>query len=329
MSAGGGAAPGSQSLAEAEAVAVAVAVEVLGPSAVLDAPLGARTTYRVGGRAAALVEVADEADLDRVTHARQRAGDALAVLVVGFGSNLLVAEAGFPGLVVVLGPAFAEVDLAGADSGEVVAGGATALPVLARQSARAGLRGLEWAVGIPGSVGGAVRMNAGGHGADVAATLRWVRVRDLATGNDGRMPAGQLALGYRRSGLGPDDVVLGASFGLVPGDPEDALAEVDEVVHWRRAHQPGGRNAGSVFANPPEDAAGRLIEAAGAKGLRIGTAQVSDKHANFFQVDVDGSADDVRSLMEEVARRVEATSGVRLVPEVRMVGFGDRWAPGR
>ncbi len=203
----------------------------------------------------------------------------------------------------------------------VRAGGATALPVLARRTAAAGLTGLEWAVGVPGSVGGAVRMNAGGHGSDVAATLVEVRVVDLASGHDGVVAAADLHLGYRRSALPPTAVVVEATFALRPGDAAAAGAEVAEIVRWRREHQPGGQNAGSVFTNPPGDAAGRLVDEAGCRGLRVATAAVSTKHANFIQADPGGSADDVAALILEVRRRVAAATGVSLHPELRMVGF--------
>ncbi|MGE3835368.1 MAG: UDP-N-acetylmuramate dehydrogenase [Acidimicrobiia bacterium] len=302
----------------------------LGGLARWDEPLGARTTYRVGGRARLLVEVAGEADLGRVAAAVASAG--IDVLVVGRGSNLLVADAGFDGLAVLLGGGFAEISVepgSGSGSGRamVEAGGAVSLPVLARATAGAGLTGLEWAVGVPGSVGGAVRMNAGGHGSDVAATLREVRVVDLATGEDGSMSAGDLALGYRRSALGPSQVVVAARFELRPGDPEVSAAAIAEIVTWRRANQPGGQNAGSVFTNPPGDSAGRLVEAAGCRGLRWGTAQVSPKHANFIQADPGGSADDVRALIEVVRARVAAATGIRLETELRLVGFDPPSAP--
>ncbi|HWC12592.1 MAG TPA: FAD-binding protein, partial [Acidimicrobiales bacterium] len=246
-------------------------------------------------------------------------------------SNLLVADRGFPGLAVVLGEGFAAITVEGT---EVRAGGAVSLPVLARRTAAAGLTGLEWAVGVPGSVGGAVRMNAGGHGSDVAATLVSARVVDLTGARpawpersgrpdlEGEVPVDRLALGYRRSALGPTSVVVAARFGLRPGDREASEREIAEIVRWRREHQPGGSNAGSVFANPPGDAAGRLVEAAGLKGFRRGSAYVSPKHANFVQVDVGGSADDVRALIEEVARIVLERSGVRLQLENHLVGFG-------
>jgi UDP-N-acetylmuramate dehydrogenase len=186
----------------------------------------------------------------------------------------------------------------------------------------AGLQGFEWAVGVPGSVGGAVRMNAGGHGSDMAATLTRVHVLDLHSGEDGWVPTAALDLGYRRSSLGDHQLVLAAELALAPGDRHRGEALLSEIVQWRRDHQPGGANAGSVFTNPPDDSAGRLIEAAGAKGLRLGTARVSDKHANFIQADEGGRADDVYALMGEVADRVWRVSGVRLHPETRLIGFG-------
>jgi UDP-N-acetylmuramate dehydrogenase len=300
----------------ATADTVEAAAALLGPRARRGVPLGPLTTYRVGGPAALFVDVADDDDLAAVAAAVGATG--VPVLVVGKGSNLLVADRGFPGLALRLGGRFEAVRIAGTT---VHAGGAAALPVLARRTARAGLTGLEWAVGVPGSVGGAVRMNAGGHGSDVATTLVAARVVDLRTGAACDVPAEALGLGYRRSRLGPTDVVVQASFRLARGDRARSEAQIAEIVRWRRENQPGGQNAGSVFTNPPGDAAGRLIDAAGLKGLRIGTAEVSTKHANFIQADAGGSADDVRRLIAEVARRVEEATGVRLVPEVRMVGF--------
>jgi UDP-N-acetylmuramate dehydrogenase len=132
-----------------------------------------------------------------------------------------------------------------------------------------------------------------------------------------------LALGYRHSSLGDSDVVVWAEFGLATGVRADAEAAVAEIVRWRRAHQPGGSNAGSVFTNPDGDAAGRLVETAGLKGFRLGTARVSEKHANFIQADEDGSADDVKRLIDHVRRVVRDETGVDLVPEVCLVGFND------
>jgi UDP-N-acetylmuramate dehydrogenase len=294
------------------------AVRLLGPRAERNVPLGPYTTYRVGGPAEVLFEAQNPEDLERVRTAV--GASAIDVLVVGKGSNLLVADGGFAGLAVVLGSDF---DTLAIDGRVARAGAAVSLPVLARRTAAAGLSGLEWAVGVPGSVGGGVRMNAGGHGSDIAATLRQVGVADLHNPRPGvvEVPADRLDLSYRHSNLSGHEVVVWAEFGLHPGDAAASEAEIADIVRWRREHQPGGSNAGSVFTNPPGDSAGRLIDAAGLRGLRVGSASVSTKHANFFQADPAGSADDVAALMQEVQRKVQEHSGVRLQPEVRMVGF--------
>lgn len=293
---------------------------LLGPLARRDEPLGARTTYRVGGRAALWVEAQDEAALSAVHDALVALSEPVSVLVVGKGSNLLVADAGFAGLALALGAGF---DSAEVDGTTVRAGGGRSLPVLARQTAGAGLRGLEWAVGVPGSVGGALRMNAGGHGSDMARVLAAFRVFDLRTGIGAWHPAAAFAGGYRRSSLGPADVGVAAEFALERGDAEAAKALVSEIVRWRRQHQPGGSNAGSVFTNPEGAAAAELVERCGLKGRRLGTAQVSEKHANFIQADEGGSADDVRRLLDLVRHEVAEEVGVELVPELHMVGFAD------
>ena len=222
--------------------------------------------------------------------------------------------------ITLVGAPFTAIDI---DRTIVRAGGAVSLPVLARRTAKAGLTGLEWCVGVPGSVGGAVRMNAGGHGSDTKAALRRCRVADLGDGRVAEIDAVRLDLGYRRSNLTARHVVVWAEYDLSAADSEQSAAEIAEIVRWRREHQPGGQNAGSIFTNPPGDSAGRLIDQAGLKGFRVGSAHVSAKHANFFQADDDGSADDIRALIEEVRRRVEATTGVRLEPELHMVGFAD------
>lgn len=300
------------------ATALDAAAELLGPLARRDEPIGARTTYRVGGRAALLVTAEGEEDLEAIGAAVRRSG--LEVLVIGRGSNLLVADAGFPGLCVALGEAFSGVVVDPA-AAVVRAGAAAQYPVVGRQSAAAGLAGLEWAVGIPGSVGGAVAMNAGGHGSQTSDVLRSARVLDLQSGELRAWPRGELELGYRRSALRPTHLVIDAELACRPGDTDASAAEIADIVRWRREHQPGGRNAGSVFTNPPGDSAGRLIEQAGLKGLRHGSAEVSRKHANFILADAGGSADDVHALVEEVRRLVAQRLGVELSTELRQVGF--------
>jgi UDP-N-acetylmuramate dehydrogenase len=287
-----------------------------------DIPVAELTTYHVGGPVAVLARVGSSAELAALAHALT--GDAFPpLLVVGRGSNLLVADSGFPGLGLVLDGAFDVLDLdAGADT--VGAGAAVALPVLARRAAATGRTGLEFFVGIPGSVGGAVRMNAGGHGRETADVLVVADVADLASGGvPVSRPLADLGFGYRCSRLAPSQVVTAATFRVVDGDPVAADAEVSAIVRWRREHQPGGSNAGSVFANPPGDSAGRLIDSLGLKGLRVGGAVVSPKHANFFQAEAGATANDVRGLVVEVRRRVLDATGVGLVPELRMFGFPD------
>jgi UDP-N-acetylmuramate dehydrogenase len=305
------------------AAVVTALVERLGPVASADGPLGALTTYRVGGRAAMLVRAESAVDLVAVAEvigSLPPGSGPVPVVVVGKGSNLLVADAGFDGVAVVLGEGLTGVEV---DPGTAVvtAGGGAALPVVARRTAALGLTGFEWAVGVPGSIGGAVRMNAGGHGSDMAATLRRVRVVDLRTGEDGWMSAGALELGYRRSALAPHQVVVAAELALAVGDRAAAEAEISEIVRWRREHQPGGANAGSVFTNPPGDSAGRLLDQAGAKGRRHGSAELSTKHANFIQADDGGSADDVAALMAELREVVRTHAGGDLHAETHLLGF--------
>jgi UDP-N-acetylmuramate dehydrogenase len=307
--------------ADSDAVPIALeALASLGDRVVRRGALGRLTTYRVGGRAAILVTVATRADLVAVSRASSLSG--LATLVVGRGSNLLVSDCGFAGIAVVLDPTgFGAVEV---DGTTVKAGAAVALPTLARQTVEAGLTGFEWAVGVPGSVGGAVRMNAGGHGSDMSSCVLACDLVNLSGGGRPiRRRLGEMDYGYRRSSVGPDEVVTAVELGLSPGDRDTGLVTIREIIRWRREHQPGGQNAGSVFANPPGDSAGRLIEAAGLKGRRIGTAEVSAKHANFIQADAGGSAEDVRSLIEAVGREVEAREGVHLETEVKMIGFSD------
>ncbi len=303
--------------------AVRAAAAVLGDLAQIDVPIGPLTTYRVGGRAALFVQVGRLDDLAVLANAVQVSG--LPVHVLGRGSNLLVADAGFEGIVVsttALTDRF-EID---AGSGIVRAGASVALPVLARQTAARALTGFEWAVGVPGSIGGAVRMNAGGHGSDMAASLVEVVVADLDrpdTSATEVLPAAALGLRFRGSGLGPRRIVLDAVLQLQPGDRTASEAIISEVVAWRRANQPGGQNAGSVFVNPVpgEVSAGALIDQLGLRGMRLGSAQVSDKHANFIQADDGGSADDVYALMELVQRKVADGTGHLLRSEIRLLGY--------
>jgi UDP-N-acetylmuramate dehydrogenase len=297
---------------------ISVALDVLGALGQRDVPLGARTTYRVGGVARILVTVRSVNDLRLVAGAHRASG--LPVLAIGRGSNLLVADAGFYGIAVVL----EGFDAITYDGMVVTVGGGCALPLLARATARQSLTGLEWAVGVPGSVGGAVRMNAGGHGSDVATTLQGVRIFNVSTGEDGEVPTSSLGLRFRGSDLHDEQIVVSARFALDRGDRTASEAEITEIVRWRREHQPGGQNAGSVFVNPIPGvlSAGQVIDEAGLRGFRLGTASVSNKHANFIQADEGGRADDVLAVMRHVRAVVHRERGIDLHSENRLVGFG-------
>jgi UDP-N-acetylmuramate dehydrogenase len=300
---------------------VAIAVDSLGALAECGIGLGPLTTYRVGGSAAVFVRARTRDDLVRVGVAARASG--LEVLAIGRGSNMLIADAGFDGIAVTLVDLADIVDID--PSGAVVTASAgSSLPVVARKTAAAGLTGFEWAVGVPGSIGGAVRMNAGGHGSDMAGSLIDVTIVDLVATVERTVAASDIGLSFRHSELPESAVVVEARLQLAHGDRRESERMISEIVRWRRANQPGGQNAGSVFVNPVpgEVSAGALIDAAGLRGLRVGSAHVSEKHANFIQVDDGGSADDVRALMQIVRDRVESTSGYALRTEIRLVGFG-------
>lgn len=284
-----------------------------------DRPLGALTTYKFGGPAAWYGEPVNEIELAGIVHACRDAG--LPFFVLGRGSNVVVADSGFAGVVVRLAGEFNEMSFL---EGHVIAGGAVSLPRLARAGAAAGRGGLEFYVGIPGSVGGAVMMNAGGHGSDTAEWLVEATVLDSVTGAQTREGPISLELGYRHSRLRPTDIVLGARFRTVPRDRSEGERLMREITAWRKEHQPGGTlNAGSVFKNPAGDAAGRLIDACGLKGFTVGGVSVSERHANFFVASEQATAQDVFDLVSAVRRLVAERTGVELQPEIRFLGdFG-------
>lgn len=299
----------------------------LGERVTTDEPLGKRTTFRVGGTAAIFVEAESLSDVTLVAEVSRQTG--VPIVTIGRGSNMLVADDGFDGIALSItnlgaSPAIDQ------DTAIVMAGGGVELPRLARQTAAAGLTGFEWAVGVPGSIGGAVRMNAGGHGSDMAECLIDVAIIDIDREAGVRtLTADQLGLRFRASNLPPSAVVLSARLQLAPGDSATAKDTINEIVKWRREHQPGGQNCGSVFVNPIPGrlTAGELIDEAGLKGFRIGTSQVSDKHANFIQAGDGGTAADVQAVIETVRATVAERSGVWLRSEVRMVGFGEAESP--
>jgi UDP-N-acetylmuramate dehydrogenase len=291
------------------------------------------TTYKVGGSASLHMMVSSIDDLYLVSAVLAEVE--LPILVIGRGSNVLISDSGFKGLAITMSGLADYVDLPNREEDpgvEPIAlfGGSVSLPVAARQSVARGLTGFEWGVGVPGSVGGAVRMNAGGHGSDMASSLTSVRMFHLRKGREAHVNAVDLGLRFRGSALDDHHVVLSATVDLEwSKSPEASEAELQEVVRWRRENQPGGQNAGSVFVNPEPGkvSAGAVIDELGMRGMRVGSAQVSEKHANFIQADVGGSAQDVVTLMAEVRRRVRDERGYVLRSEIRLVGFEDETDP--
>ena len=299
-------------------MSIAELVELGGPRVREHADLGALTTYRVGGSARALVTLTTRGDLEEL--GPLLFSSALATVVVGNGSNLLVADGEHEIVAVHLAGAFASMTWHDERGSVLVeAGAGLDLPIAARRLASAGVVGFEWAVGVPGTFGGAVSMNAGGHGSDMAASVDLVGTYGPEGARTWQRE--DLGFGYRTSALSGQEIVTDVTLRLAHGDATSALGAIQEIVRWRRENQPGGHNGGSVFRNPEGDVAGRLIEAAKCKGLRVASAVVSEKHANFILVDSGGSANDVYELMMTVRDRVRATSGVELESEHRLVGF--------
>jgi UDP-N-acetylmuramate dehydrogenase len=281
-----------------------------------DQPLGPWTTLGVGGSARVFVEPATPAELALVL---RELGDE-PLLVLGRGSNLLVADTGWDGVALRLGAGFKWQRRNGL---ELEAGGGTSMPALAAWLATEGLAGLEFAAGIPATVGGSVRMNAGAHGGQTADALVAVTVATPRDPEGTTYQPMDLAFGYRHSDLPTGGVVTAARWMLRDDDPGAIRKRLDELRAWRRSTQPlRQRNCGSVFTNPPGDSAGRLIDAAGLKGRRVGGASVSEKHANFVVVTPgETAAADVVALIALVRDTVVARGGPLLQPEVRMVGF--------
>ncbi|MCC6832228.1 MAG: UDP-N-acetylmuramate dehydrogenase [Thermoleophilia bacterium] len=276
-----------------------------------DVSLAPFTTIRVGGPADALSVARSFRD---VTAALAWARDEdMPVAVVGKGSNLLVDDAGYRGLVIRLAGRLTAIVVRGT---EVWCGGGASLPRAVQRAAAAGLRGLEFGASIPGTAGGAVAMNAGAYGTELKDILEWAVVCDA----DGRrrVSAADLDMTYRHTSVRQDQVVAAAAFRLAPGDPEAIRALLAEYRGHRRSTQPQGvRTFGSVFTNPPGGSSGRLLEAAGCKGLRIGDARFSPKHANFIEAGPACSTADVIALMAEGRRRVREAGGPLLHAEVR------------
>jgi len=284
-----------------------------------DYPLARLTTIRTGGPADFFVRPDSPERLSELL--AWAAEEAIEVGVVGSGSNLLVADAGFRGLVVKLDGSLAAIEQ---DGRRLLCGGGARLPQAAARAARAGLSGLEFGVNIPGTVGGAVKMNANAYGGDLARVLDWVEVT-TPDGTERRRPEA-LGFRYRRSNLGSREIVARAAFALSPAEPDSVKATLAEMRASRKAAQPSGiKTFGSTFKNPEDSqaegrSAGVLLDEAGCRGLAVGGARFSEKHANFVENMGDATTADVVALMAEGRRRVRERFGVELEPEVQFLG---------
>ncbi|MFQ5346678.1 MAG: UDP-N-acetylmuramate dehydrogenase [Rhodothalassiaceae bacterium] len=280
----------------------------------LNAPLARYSWFRTGGPAEVLFEPADEADLAEFL---SRLAPDIPVTAIGVGSNLLIRDGGVAGVVVRLGKPFATIRV----EGEEIVAGAGATDIAVSRAARdAGLAGLEFLRGIPGTIGGAVRMNAGAYGREIADVLGAVRIV-LRSGALRTLAACEIALSYRHSDLPADAIVTLARLRGRRGDRATISARMDAITRQREATQPvRTRTGGSTFRNPPGARAWELIDAAGCRGLRRGDAMVSEKHANFLVNTGRASAADLEALGEAVRQRVLAATGVRLEWEIERIG---------
>lgn len=287
------------------------------------APLAPSTWFRVGGPAEALVRPANAADLAGFLSALPRD---VPVQVLGAASNVIVRDGGIPGVVLRLGRGFGEVRI---EPDGVVAGAACLDAAVAEHAAAAGLAGLEFLSGIPGAIGGAVAMNAGAYGGDVAGCLDWAEIV-TRTGEQHRLDAAALAFAYRHASLPPGAVVVRARFRARTGDRAAIAARMTDIRRSREDTQPvRARTGGSTFRNPPGMRAWELIDAVGGRGLRRGAAACSDKHCNFLLNTGGATAADLEGLGEELRRRVHAASGVTLEWEIKRMGIPSGPAPWR
>ena len=273
------------------------------------------TWFRVGGPAELLFTPADEADL---AYFLQHLPPRTPVFVVGLGSNLLVRDGGVPGVVIRLGRGFGEITLE--DGHRLRAGAAVPDVKVARAAADAGLAGLAFYRGIPGSIGGALRMNAGAHGRETKDVLVEARALDRQ-GNAHVLSLADMGFTYRHSGVPTDWIFTSALFQGTPGDPAQIARDMDDVADYREKNQPiKERTGGSTFKNPPGSSAWKLIDAAGCRGFRVGGAKVSEMHCNFLINDGQATGEHVERLGETVRARVKATSGVTLEWEIIRAG---------
>ena len=286
------------------------------PSVRGDVVLAPFTTYKVGGTA---TWFAEPRDLEELRSVLELVPGDVEIAVLGRGSNLVISDDGFDGLVLRLGGAFGAIGPT--PDGCIVAGAGAALPKLARVAASEGMAGLEFFVGIPGSVGGAVAMNAGGHGSDTAAVLAEAVVVDLESGSLSIRNVEDLGLSYRHSDLTESEIVVQATFITSPGDPAELENNIRAITRWRKDHQPGGTlNAGSVFKNPAGDSAGAIIDRCGLKGTTVGPVGISEVHANFLVASGDATSNDIHAFVFEIQAKVFELTGITLEPEIRFLG---------
>jgi UDP-N-acetylmuramate dehydrogenase len=280
-----------------------------------DAVLGPATWFRVGGPAEVLMRPADADDLGAFLAALPLE---IPITVIGAASNLIIRDGGIAGVVIRLARGFGDITI---DGDGIIAGAAALDAVVAEYAAQANLAGLEFLSGIPGSIGGAIAMNAGAYGGDVAGTLDWA---DIITrqGELVRLRAADIGFSYRHSGLPAESVVVRARFFARAGNETAIAARMAEIRNSRESTQPTrARTGGSTFRNPPGAKAWELIDAAGARGLTRGGAQISEKHCNFMLNIGNATASDLEGLGEEVRRRVHALSGITLDWEIKRLGL--------
>ena len=291
---------------------------MFGKQVAFDQPMGRWTSFRVGGKADALCFVKDASTLRSVLAFARETG--APYLVVGKGSNLLVGDQGVRGLVLILGGQLAAMERTGKEGDLVSAGAGLALSNLLNECRRLGLGGLEFLAGIPGTVGGAVAMNAGAWGKETADLLAEVEMVSAA-GAPIRLKRESLHFSYRKLCMPEGSVIVKALFQCTGANPQEVEARIGRYRGLRKGSQPlGYASAGSVFKNPPGDFAGRLIERAGLKGFRVGGAMISKKHANFIVNTGGAKACDVLALMELARKKVREETGVDLQTEIKVVG---------
>ena len=291
----------------------------LGARVRLNEPLALHTTFRIGGTADLFIEAKTLDEL--IGFARQAQQRGIPIFILGNGSNVLIRDSGMRGLVIENHSDQISLDLINSERAILRAESGATLPGIANRLARQGWSGLEWAIGVPGTIGGAVVGNAGAHGVCIADNVIRVAILDT-TGAMCELPKTELAFDYRTSRFkrAKDEIILRADFEMRHDDPHACIARMNQYTEHRRCAQPTEPSVGSMFKNPPGDSAGRLIDQAGLKGARVGSVEVSPAHANFFVNRGGATASDVIQLIEMVRERVRAKFGIELELEIEIVG---------